>query len=337
MRLICPNCVTQYQVEDGIIPPEGRDVRCENCGHRWFQDSIQMLSIDGETSLDPLRSYYAQPPETAKNISEDIKKAEFFSTRKSDQDISNDMDTKMPYDDFQDNSKSEKSSGKIPQNTLDVLRSEAAYYTQQKHIEPETTQAQNTKHPNSEDTPNINIFKPTSQSADVNHAQSDHVDLGEINQRIQKLEELQETDTLPGNTSSDTTEMLDHTDESLDAEIAAGNTYQSNKDLLPEIDDISSDIAQEVYSSEGDPDTLPLVLSKPKTRDFFRGFKYAIFLCFLAGLIYIFTPIITEFIPQAERLLNILSQSFVDFSELIKSYAQEIWNYMLKITGSKTI
>ncbi len=37
MRLICPNCDAQYEVDDGAIPPGGRDVQCSNCGHAWFQ------------------------------------------------------------------------------------------------------------------------------------------------------------------------------------------------------------------------------------------------------------------------------------------------------------
>lgn len=37
MRLKCPNCDAQYEVGDGVIPPEGRDVQCSNCGNTWFQ------------------------------------------------------------------------------------------------------------------------------------------------------------------------------------------------------------------------------------------------------------------------------------------------------------
>lgn len=37
MRLICPNCGAQYEVPDGVIPDQGRDVQCSNCGHTWFQ------------------------------------------------------------------------------------------------------------------------------------------------------------------------------------------------------------------------------------------------------------------------------------------------------------
>lgn len=37
MRLICPNCDAEYEVPDEVIPPEGRDVQCSNCGHTWYQ------------------------------------------------------------------------------------------------------------------------------------------------------------------------------------------------------------------------------------------------------------------------------------------------------------
>ncbi|QDC11016.1 hypothetical protein FHY55_18045 [Oceanicola sp. D3] len=37
MRLVCPNCGAQYNVDDGAIPEAGRDVQCSSCGHGWFQ------------------------------------------------------------------------------------------------------------------------------------------------------------------------------------------------------------------------------------------------------------------------------------------------------------
>ena len=37
MRLICPNCDAEYEVDASAIPYDGRDVQCSNCGHAWFQ------------------------------------------------------------------------------------------------------------------------------------------------------------------------------------------------------------------------------------------------------------------------------------------------------------
>jgi predicted Zn finger-like uncharacterized protein len=39
MRLVCPNCDAEYEVDAALIPDSGRDVQCSNCGHAWFQSS----------------------------------------------------------------------------------------------------------------------------------------------------------------------------------------------------------------------------------------------------------------------------------------------------------
>jgi predicted Zn finger-like uncharacterized protein len=38
MRLTCPNCGAQYEVPIEVIPQDGRDVQCSNCGDTWFQE-----------------------------------------------------------------------------------------------------------------------------------------------------------------------------------------------------------------------------------------------------------------------------------------------------------
>jgi predicted Zn finger-like uncharacterized protein len=37
MRITCPNCAAQYEVDDDAIPEAGRDLQCSSCGHTWFQ------------------------------------------------------------------------------------------------------------------------------------------------------------------------------------------------------------------------------------------------------------------------------------------------------------
>ncbi len=43
MRLTCPNCDAQYEVADTVIPDDGRDVQCSNCGTTWFQEPASAL------------------------------------------------------------------------------------------------------------------------------------------------------------------------------------------------------------------------------------------------------------------------------------------------------
>jgi predicted Zn finger-like uncharacterized protein len=37
MRLICPNCSAEYEVDETVIPEAGRDVQCSHCNHVWWQ------------------------------------------------------------------------------------------------------------------------------------------------------------------------------------------------------------------------------------------------------------------------------------------------------------
>lgn len=50
MRLTCPNCGAQYEVPDDVIPQDGRDVQCSNCGTTWFQPHP---SAEGPETTEP--------------------------------------------------------------------------------------------------------------------------------------------------------------------------------------------------------------------------------------------------------------------------------------------
>ena len=51
MRLTCPDCDAQYEVDDAVIPDDGRDVQCSNCGHTWFQASAASVSEETASTL----------------------------------------------------------------------------------------------------------------------------------------------------------------------------------------------------------------------------------------------------------------------------------------------
>lgn len=71
MRLICPNCGAQYEVDEAVIPEQGRDVQCSNCGHTWFQHRSQDLPEEQvetvEIAEDP-----APAPRERKRIDPDV-------------------------------------------------------------------------------------------------------------------------------------------------------------------------------------------------------------------------------------------------------------------------
>ncbi|KPQ06052.1 MAG: zinc-ribbon domain [Rhodobacteraceae bacterium HLUCCA12] len=49
MRLTCPNCRAQYEIDGSAIPEGGRDVQCSACGTTWFQPPE---TLDGASSQD---------------------------------------------------------------------------------------------------------------------------------------------------------------------------------------------------------------------------------------------------------------------------------------------
>lgn len=67
MRLTCPNCAAQYEVPDEVIPQEGRDVQCSNCGNTWFQDHADKL-----TEAEPEQDAPVEEPSFAPEASEEV-------------------------------------------------------------------------------------------------------------------------------------------------------------------------------------------------------------------------------------------------------------------------
>lgn len=67
MRLICPNCGAQYEVDASVIPDIGRDVQCSNCGHTWFQRPTESRTIRPapEEDENARKEDAAAPPEDA--------------------------------------------------------------------------------------------------------------------------------------------------------------------------------------------------------------------------------------------------------------------------------
>ena len=53
MRLTCPQCAAQYEVDAEMIPQSGRDVQCSACHHIWHQAPEGLLSFVAEANSTP--------------------------------------------------------------------------------------------------------------------------------------------------------------------------------------------------------------------------------------------------------------------------------------------
>lgn len=72
MRLICPNCGAQYEVDPSVIPPSGRDVQCSGCGKTWFEEPGGLAHGD-DSGADDESTPHAQgmPPAPDGTIGDD--------------------------------------------------------------------------------------------------------------------------------------------------------------------------------------------------------------------------------------------------------------------------
>lgn len=83
MRLICPNCDAEYEVDDSAIPDSGRDVQCSNCGHAWFQ-----LSPEVEAALADEDALFGGLPEDEEDTPAPLPDAAAEARRKAlDEDV----------------------------------------------------------------------------------------------------------------------------------------------------------------------------------------------------------------------------------------------------------
>lgn len=131
MRIVCPSCNAQYEIDVSLLPDGGREVQCSACGHIWFQSGAASAT-DTTSAPEPSPSPAAPELNTPTDqTSPNTASPETDSASQTDEpDLTPEEDTALEGDDDQPRTVPQPQA--VDAKVLDILRDEAEYEAQQR-------------------------------------------------------------------------------------------------------------------------------------------------------------------------------------------------------------
>ncbi len=290
MRLICPNCGAQYEVDDSVIPEGGRDVQCSNCGHTWFQrpanrdrELADEMGLELPEEQDDVADEAEEQEKAAKDTevvaeaaagtdAEHLPEDEF-------KDASEEESDHLPEDEFED----EPEEPALTRRELDpavagILREEAEREAAERAEEGVGLETQ----------PDLGL-----ESGEDSEA---------ARERMARLRGL-----------PDDEEESDQEEVAVAAVVAAS----ARRDLLPDIEEINSTLTASSDRDEEDDEDRE---EKRQRSGFRRGFILAVVFFVVLALIYSYAPRIVQSYPQTEPALS----AYVDLVNALRQWVDGI-------------
>ena len=263
MRLICPNCDAQYEVPEDVMPPEGRDVQCSNCGQTWFQDHPDALvAREASWSQDDF-----EDEEIIRADDSDMSEPEPFSEPEPDPVADVPTFEPEPSATQTEPAPSPRRPRDLDPAVADVLRQEAELEQTARRNEAASMESQ----------PDLGLTEDSDESA--RRAR-------EARDRMARMRgEPPAKESAPSDAS------------------AAAATLGSRRDLLPDIEEINSTLRSNSARSPGtDPGQTAQIEVREK-RSSRRGFILTIALIAVLALLYTYAPQLSGAAPALEPLL----------------------------------
>lgn len=295
MRLVCPNCGAQYEVDDRVMPEEGRDVQCSNCGHAWFFTPPKPSTAQAEATPEPKIEIPAPPaanveaaPETApepapapapeptpdeapsdtSEVREEATKAEEADAPEEPEDRAEaepEVEVDQPDDDEDDADTPMPAVAAVPRKEVSeevkqILQEEAEQELRAREADQQGIETQ----------PDLGL----------DAAQRDND--AELAARLQKMED-------EANAALEEVEEKD----------------LRSRDMLPDIEEINSTLDAPDGADDTRIDLGPMDGETASSgKGFRRGFSLTILLAVLLVSLYVLAPQIAEHFPQAQGVLD---------------------------------
>ncbi|MEP2783400.1 MAG: zinc-ribbon domain-containing protein [Pseudoruegeria sp.] len=302
MRLICPNCDAQYEVDDAVIPDNGRDVQCSNCSNTWFQTK-SVVDEDGLDEPGHLSEQINDPDSNPVESSSDptMVPEEFDTEELEEEGVSEpEDDAPVEYEAYEDEDEPVDEEFEDPS----AAPSESILTRRQKVLDESI----------------LGILKEEAERESI--ARQRDGTTGIETQTDLGLEEPTPPTPEPIATPvQERTARLRGIEPDVPDEVDA-----TRSDLLPDIDQINSSL-QSTSERDGEPPTAQdvQVQEKSQRRGFRLGFSLMIILMALLILTYTNAPKVVELAPQSEAIIgqyvDLINQGRIGMNQLVEKAA----------------
>jgi predicted Zn finger-like uncharacterized protein len=274
MRLTCPNCDAQYEVPAEVMPPEGRDVQCSNCGQTWFQahpDHPQDPPEDWQAPLEDEEVVSTAPQREPDPVPEPEHEHAPVPDHEPDPEESDPAlhEAPVPHEPEVPAEPAPVARRELDPSVAEVLRAEAELEAQARRNEAAVMESQ----------PELGL--PDTSDDAARRAR-------EAQERMAKMRGIYDDD--PSDDSA--------------ATAVSSTSLGARRDLLPDIEEINSTLrSNSSRSPAADPGQTAQIEVREK-RSSRLGFSLTVALVAILTLIYVFAPSLSDAVPGAAPLLE---------------------------------
>lgn len=304
MRLTCPNCGAQYEVPDDVIPEEGRDVQCSNCGDTWFQQAAGFTLATGDIGSeaqdnDPQPQSVAQedPPATSRPDASTPEDSDLQTEGEEAESASEQFADPAPAEDAATASPQEDTSRQDAEDAITAPQSDAQE-TRQNLVQDTNARSEAAPQQRRID-PALGEILREEAEREASLRASDHG-------QVQGLETQPNLglDDLPENEEARRTRQASDRMARIrgeDPRRLAAEASGLKRGVLPDIEEINSTLRA---ADPPPPPPMSDMAPKPRKSGFTRGFALAILAILALVMIYSNAPQIAELLPQADPYLS---------------------------------